>query len=159
YAGGAGINANLVLHAAGNDCVFDIKFHVGTVGSFTVAGTSCPSTVGLATLSSPNPPAINQTMQVDVSNTSPAGIPVMVLGLSALTSPVPVMVFLSADPSCELQVSPDMLLTLPIGSSTSWQLAIPNAVNLLNFSLFLQCAQLEAGGTCVTEYAEAVIGN
>ncbi|MFT4841924.1 MAG: hypothetical protein ACI8UD_003517 [Planctomycetota bacterium] len=164
YLGGAGIIGNLAQHPNGVDATFEIEFLNGAPASFATSGTGCPSSVGTANLSAATLPQLGSTLQVDISNVSPIGVPMMVFGLSdtmwsSVPLPLAVSIALPAAPSCMLQVSVDFLQTLtPVGSTASFSLPIPNNPALIGFVLFTQGAQLEATGFSVTEKGIATVG-
>jgi len=164
YTGGTGIVANLVQHVNGVDAKFEAEFFNGTLANFAVSGSGCPSSVGTSNLSAATLPQLGQTLQIDMSNVSPVGVPLMVLGLSdtswnGLALPVPVSLALPAAPTCMILVSLDSVNVLPtVGSTASLSLPIPNNAALMGFVLFAQGAQLEPGNFSVTEKGTATVG-
>ena len=160
YAGGAGIvNVLIIEQPSGNDTQFDATFFVGIYGTFTVSGMGCPSSAGLATLSSATRPAIGQSLQVDISNLAPVSVPLMVIGVASIPGGAPLAGIVPAGPTCNLLISPDLVVSLPIGGSTaSATIAIPNNPALLSFELFFQGAQLDLVDFSVTERGRAFIG-
>lgn len=162
YAGGAGagiVNALIIEQPAGNDTQFDAKFFIGIYGTFTISGTGCPSSAGLATLSNATRPAIGQTLQIDISNLAAVSVPLMVIGFASIPGGTPLAGILPAGPTCNLLITPDAVSSLPIGgSSASSMLAIPNNPSLLSSEIFFQGAQLDLVDFSVTARGRVFIG-
>lgn len=131
-----------------------------STAAFSVSGSACPSSVGVATLSAPGLPVLGSTLQVEMSNVSPFGLPLMVAGLTTV-APFPIAVIgLTTDPTCLLTVDMIALLgPLPtVGNVATMSLGIPNNAGLVGASMFVQGAQLEATGWSLTEMGQAVFG-
>jgi hypothetical protein len=80
-----------------------------------------------------------------VSNVSPTGVPLMVIGYSAAT-PFPISgLGLTTDPTCLLTISPDALVgaLATVGSTASLSIPIPANLAFAGQQLFLQGVQLE----------------
>ena len=80
-----------------------------------------------------------------MSNVSPTGVPLMVVGYSAAAPFAISALGLTTDPSCLLTVSPDALVgpLAVAGSSASLSLPLPVSSTLAGTQLYFQGAQLE----------------
>ncbi|MCA8978057.1 MAG: hypothetical protein KDC98_25245 [Planctomycetes bacterium] len=166
YAGGAGLIANIVKHTNDVDARFTARFFNGVIGSFTVSGTGCPSSVGQASLSSANTPRIGQTFQADFANLAPTGLPFAVFGLSdttwnSLPLPLPLASLIPGTPAaCMVMVSPDAVQLMALsGTSASVTMSLPNSPSLPGLLLYLQGAQLEGASVSVTAKGTMLVGN
>lgn len=132
-----------------------------TPASFSTSGTGCPSSVGLSLLSASSLPVLGGTLNVDMVNVSPIGLPLMLIGL-ATTTPFPIsLIGLTTDPTCLLTV--DFLLLagpLPtVGSTATMSMPIPINSTLVGVSVYVQGTQVEMTGSwSLTEQGTAVLG-
>jgi len=128
--------------------------------SFVTNGSGCPSSVGVAGLVATSLPVVGGTLQVDMSNVSPTGLPLLIGGATAV-APYPIyLAGLTTDPSCVLLTSLDAVVgPLPVvGSTATFTLPVPANGQLVGFELFLQGAQYEASGVSLTEQGVATVG-
>jgi hypothetical protein len=143
--GPAGLSA---LPNGGYQLVFDTVTGAGVAtpaATFVTTGTGCLSPVGLSVLTAPQLPVLGATLAVAMSNVSPTGVPLMVVGYSAAAPFAISALGLTTDPSCLLTVSPDALVgpLAVAGSSASLSLPLPVSSTLAGTQLYFQGAQLE----------------
>ncbi|MCR9245560.1 MAG: hypothetical protein NXI31_11050 [bacterium] len=165
YAGGAGLIANIAKHPNDVDARFEARFFNGVLGTFTVSGSGCNSSVGLPTLTAANPPRIGTSFVIDFGNLA-GNLQYVVLGLSDQNwGPTPLPVSLAsllpgADPSCLVQVSVDAVAPLPTGVPTAqFIFPIPNDTGFVGVRIFVQAAQIQPTGFSVSEKGTITIGN
>lgn len=127
---------------------------------FTTNGTACPSSVGVSSLSVSGMPIVGGTLQVDMANVSPLGVPLMIGGATAVPPYMISLAGLTTDPTCLLITSVDAVAgpLSVVGGTASFSLPVPNNGALVGFELFLQGAQYEATGVSLTEQGIAIVG-
>ncbi|MCB9879155.1 MAG: metallophosphoesterase [Planctomycetes bacterium] len=136
------------LANGGYQLVFDTATGAGVAtpaAAFATTGVGCPSPVGLPALSAPQLPVLGATLEVEMSNVSPTGLPFMVVGYAA-TAPFPISLLgLSNDPTCLFSVSLDAFVgpLVLVGSTASMSLSIPASSALAGAQLHFQGTQLE----------------
>jgi hypothetical protein len=143
--GPAGLTA---LGGGGYSLVLDSATGDGLVtpnASFVTSGAGCPSPAGLSVLSAPQLPVLGATLEVAMSNVSPTGLPLMVIGFTTIAASPIIALGLTTDPTCLLTVSPDVVIgpLVPVGTSASVLLPLLANPALAGQQLFFQGAQLE----------------
>ena len=131
-----------------------------STAQFTTNGTACPSSVGLSSLTASGLPVVGGTLQVDMANISPVGLPLIVGGATAIPPYMISLSGLTSDPSCLLLTSVDAVAgpLSVVGGTATFSLPVPNNGALVGFELFLQGAQYEATGVSLTEQGGATVG-
>lgn len=146
--------------------LFD-NLRIGTLATATSIGAGCAGVAGNPVLAAANLPELGETLQLDATNLDPSvTISIMVLGLSSTTSPQGPLPFnlqaLGFGASCDLLVSPDVLVTFPVASGSGvYTLPIPQSNPLLGFEVFFQCGSLDTvavGGIAFTNGVAATVG-
>lgn len=127
---------------------------------FATTGAGCPSSVGLASLSVSGLPVVGGTLQVDMANVSPVGVPLMIGGATAVSPYMISLAGLTTDPTCLLLTDPGAVVgpLSVVGGTATFSLPVPNNGALVGFELFLQGAQYEAAGVSLTEQGIATVG-
>ena len=143
--GPAGLTA---LGGGGYSLVLDSATGDGLVtpnASFVTSGAGCPSPAGLSVLSAPQLPVLGATLEVAMSNVSPTGLPLMVIGFTTIAASPIIALGLTTDPTCLLTVSPDVVVgpLVPVGTSASVLLPLLTNPALAGQQLFFPGAQLE----------------
>lgn len=141
-----------------------------TWGSFTVMGTDCPTSAPqTATISSPDMPSINATLDIDFGDLTPGTATFAILGwsdtfLGAIPLPIALATYLpSSGAGCFLQISNDAgsLFLVPTGTSATLSLSFPNDPGLVGVIFYVQGIQIELGApptAANTKYAEVTLG-
>lgn len=117
-------------------------------------GTGCqPTTIGTGpmTMVAGDLPWLGATFTAATINTTWLGLPIGVLGLSQLATPMPA-VLPQGVPGCTLYVSPDLLTFFTMGTTSVFSgYAIPNANALAGAQFFHQLVMLETPtGSAIT---------
>ncbi|MEY2981819.1 MAG: hypothetical protein RL562_2046 [Planctomycetota bacterium] len=166
YTGGTGLIANMAPHPNSVDAKFQMEFFDGPLAVFRVSGSGCSGAGAEPTLSAAAPPRFGQTLQIDVGSLVPGSASFVFLGLSDTSwngpaLPVPVSLFFpSANPSCQILVSPDLPLPgVRTGSVSTSSLPIPTTPSLGGAQFYFQAWQFEPTTVSVSAKALARIGN
>ncbi|MBL8753244.1 MAG: metallophosphoesterase [Planctomycetes bacterium] len=133
----------------GYQLVFDTASGAGVAtpaATFATTGIGCSGPVGLPALSAPQLPRLGATLQVAMSNVSPTGLPLMVIGYGTVP-PFPIRVLgLTTDPTCLLTVTADFVAGPlgAVGSVATLSLSIPASAALAGAQLHFQGTQIES---------------
>lgn len=126
---------------------------LSTPGFFAASGAGCPTSAGLtASVSSNAMPLIGTGIDLQFDNLTLGALPYAVLGLSNTTwlgvpLPLPMSaIFPGSGLGCDLLTSPDKLIALAPGTSSSLALPIPNDPAFIGLTIHAQCAQIEVVG-------------
>ncbi|MCA8964494.1 MAG: metallophosphoesterase [Planctomycetes bacterium] len=160
--GPAGLTA---LANGGYQLVFDTTTGAGVAtpaAAFATSGVGCTSPLGLPALSAPQLPVLGATLQVAMSNVSPTGLPLMVIGYTPVPSFPIAALGLTTDPTCLLTVSIDAVAGPlgVVGSVATLSLPIPSSAALAGAQLYFQGTQFElsAGTWNLSDRGLATLG-
>ncbi|MCR9246782.1 MAG: hypothetical protein NXI31_17245 [bacterium] len=154
-----------------NNGARDRTWHHGpnTWGTFVVKGTDCPTSAPqTATISSPDMPAIGNSLDIDFNDLTPGTLTFATLGFSDTVLggnplPIPIATFLpGSGAGCMVQSSNDSSIFLAAaGTSATLTLTFPNDPGLVGVRFFSQGIQIELGAPVTaanTKYAEITLG-
>ncbi len=120
----------------------------GGLAGYGFFGAGCAGALGIPRAVNSTQPTIGGTLTANLTNLQ-VGVAVMVVGLSNTVTggviPLPLDLGVLGAPGCPLRVSVDFTDTVVgVGTTATWNFAIPASGGLLGFQLFSQAASLDA---------------
>jgi hypothetical protein len=126
-------------------------------GGLALTGTDCPvSSSGVtASMATSSMPAINQTLDINLTDLTVTNVPIIALGVAAQAAPIPMgFIFAGSGAGCTVQVDASLI---SVGATLS--VPVPNVSALVGQVIYAQGVQLDLNLTAAnTKLGELTFG-